>query len=343
MEAQSAIEYQRDMSQCELARLAARAGCVGYHYLLHTLSQPCMYALGLAVMCHARMNYADLPDLAAAWRRACARPLGVLESHPHYWISLSSEGWSQLINSISSLTKETLHRSGNSALEVKLNGRLTVEDSVEVMRVMSDALLFRTVLMRDRQGTLDVVDLTPGGKLWVLVGLDQSGNYYYFQDRYFNKGWERPGFPYSCLPQEEIPIRIASRKFNLPPNSANEAALSAALQFISALSSFSLPPVDSGSQQQLLNQLRAFPPSDLVTSAIQQLERMPAGGNNPFPLQRNCQECRRAYTLKQLHWHSGNSSPHTLCSQCIRSNRDCPVCKLNFDADIRNWATSNPS
>lgn len=342
MDAQSGIEFQRDMFQCELARIAGRAGCVGYHYLLHTLSQPCLYALGLAVMCHATMNYADIPDLVASWRHACALPLQVLESHPRYWLSLSSEGWTQLTSSLATLAQEVLRRSGNLALGRKVNGRLTVEESVNVVKVLSEAMLFRTVLLMERQGTYEAIDLTPDGKFWVLLGVDQWGNYYYFSDRYFLRGWEMAGFPYYCLPQEEIPIRLSSRQiapreFNPSSNPPPESAFEVALKFISALSSCSLPPTADQSRKQLINQLRALPPSDLVTTTFQLLERMTTKAS-PFPQDRRCQMCQNMFKLEYLHWHNGSSSPHTLCSNCIRTSQKCPVCEVAFDAEILEWA-----
>ena len=337
------------MSQCGLARQAGRAGCVGYHYLLHTLSYPGLYAIGLAVMCHHAMDYRDIPDRWAAWKRACAKPLEVLEKYPNYSLSLSPEGWQELVYSLQILSVEVLQRLGNFAIAEKIFvARLEVEEEKEVVRVLSAALLLRTVLLEERQGMFQAVDLAPiDGHFWVLLGVDERGNYYHFTDRYFLKGWERPGFPYYCTPGEESPIRVdpraafnlenpAIQMLNLDP--AIQETLDKAFQFISNLSTCSLPPAASESRDQLLQLLRSLPLTPLVASAIQALERMVTRAISAFE-KRVCKKCQTPFDLSRLRFH-GNPPQHIVCSRCIRTYVKCPICAADFEKETVEWANS---
>jgi hypothetical protein len=113
-------------------------------------------------MCHAAMDYRNIPDRVAAWRRACAGPLEVLSRYPNYSQSLSPEGWQELVNSLQILSVGILQRLGNFAIADKIFvAPLTVEEEKEVVRVLSAALLLRTVLLEERQGTCQAVDLAP--------------------------------------------------------------------------------------------------------------------------------------------------------------------------------------
>ena len=344
MDPQDAIAFNRDMRQTVLTEMLGKAGCIGYYYFLSTLSQPCLYALALAVMAHRSMQYLEIPEIMTTWEKACAGPLSVLNEFPHFHQELNAEGWTRLINSMKELSKEVLHRHGYTALANKLQTRLSVEDGKLLIRVLSSDLLFRTILFEENQGMCTLDDLVPRdmGKLWVLLGVDDRGNYYYFVDVGFRKHYECPGFPYYCLPNEPIPARITGYREGGTDCTELMEAFARSLEFISSISTCALPSTAIEPRERLITALQSLPPSyqsQFLQSTIADLTHM-SHRNEAFSQKICCQGCNERLVIDQLSWHSKLSNPHALCSKCINQNENCPVCGGGFDDAIKSWAGS---